>query len=131
MGDDYKVNTKGLIWSLCLETINTCYLHILSILFWYKNLFLLFFSSWFEREEREVIGFQYWERKSCWYQLRVPKKLIFLSYGSIWWEEFILHHFFTFKLLKIIYLSCEDLWSLKVMNKFIMTTRILFLGVLG
>jgi hypothetical protein len=29
----------------------------LQILLWYKNLFLLFFNSWFEKEQRNVAKF--------------------------------------------------------------------------
>ena len=50
------------------------------------------------------------EREKChWHQFKLPKRMIFVLNGFIWWEEFILGVFFTFKVHEKTYPS-SVLW---------------------
>jgi hypothetical protein len=74
---------------------------ILKNQFWYTSSFVLFFSTWLERERRErererererrVAGFRWWERKSS-FTLFLAIKMSFLNIhkfhklrGASWW----------------------------------------------
>jgi hypothetical protein len=58
-----------------LQTIHIRSLNVFSIQFWYKNLFLLFLSSWFERRARKRGRHIFApERENwCWHQFRSSK----------------------------------------------------------
>ena len=70
-----------------------------------KVYFCYFLVSSWEKKERgcQIIVA---ERETCrWHQSKPPKRIKFVLNGSIWWGEFILGVFFTFKVREKLYLN--------------------------
>jgi len=98
-------------YTLLLELKISCRLYNFGTLIFFKynfdtKIYFCYFlvSSWEKRERGcQIIVV---ERETCqWHRSKPPKQIKFVLNGSIWWGEFILCVFFTFKVREKTYLS--------------------------